>query len=81
MFCQNKFNSTKLKQMTKDEKLNRWKSKISCKPAQNFVKCLHLNCFLCPKWFRIICWLCKYFYHFRSHQTFIVFCLFARVKR
>jgi len=46
MFRQNKVNSTKLKQMTKDEKLNPWKSKISCKPAQNFVKCLHLNCFL-----------------------------------
>ena len=45
MFCLNKVNSTKLKQMTKNEKLNPWKSKISCKPAQNFVKCLHLNCF------------------------------------
>jgi len=29
--------------MTKDEMLNPWKSKISCKPAQNFVKCSHLN--------------------------------------
>ena len=46
MFCQNKVNSTKLKQMTKDEKLNPREQKISCKPAQNFVKCLHLNCFL-----------------------------------
>jgi len=25
MFCQNKVNSTKLKQMTKDESLNPWK--------------------------------------------------------
>jgi len=43
MFCQNKIKSTKLKQMTKDEKLNPWRPKISCKPVQNFVKCLHLN--------------------------------------
>jgi len=33
MFCQNKINSTKLKQMTKDERLNLWRSKISCKLA------------------------------------------------
>jgi len=46
MFCQSKMNSTKLKQMTKDERLNPWKPKISCKLAQNFVKCLHLNCLL-----------------------------------
>jgi len=45
-FFQNKINSTKLKQMTKDEKLNPWRPKISCKPAQNFVKRLLLNCFL-----------------------------------
>ena len=33
--------------MTKDEKLTKdEKTKISCKPAQNFVKCLNLNCFL-----------------------------------
>jgi len=43
MFCQNKINSTKLKQMTKDQRLNPWRPKISCKPAQNFVKGLHLN--------------------------------------
>jgi len=29
-----------LKQMTKDERLNLWKPKISRKPAQNFMKCL-----------------------------------------
>jgi len=38
------------KQMTKDERLNPWKPKISCKPAQSFVRCSHLNLppFLCP---------------------------------
>jgi len=36
-------NSTTLKQMTKDERLNQWKPKISCKPAQNFVKCSHIK--------------------------------------
>jgi len=46
MFCQNNINSTKLEQMTKDERLNPWRPKISCKPAQNFVKCLRLNCLL-----------------------------------
>jgi len=44
-------NSTTLKQMTKDERLNQWKPKISCKPAQNFVKCSHLKflAFVCPQ--------------------------------
>jgi len=32
-----------MQQMTKDERLNSWKSKISWKPAQNFVKYLYLN--------------------------------------
>jgi len=51
IFCQNKMNSTTLKQMTKDERLNQWKPKISCKPAQNFVKCSHIKflSFLCPQ--------------------------------
>jgi len=35
MFCQNKINSTKLKQTTKDERMNPWRPKISRKPAQN----------------------------------------------
>jgi len=43
MFCQNKINFTKLKQMTKDERLNPWRPKISCEPAQNVVKCLHIK--------------------------------------
>jgi len=34
MFCQNKINSTKLKQMTKDERLNPWRPKISSLPVQ-----------------------------------------------
>jgi len=46
MFCQNNINCTKLKQMTKDVRLNQRRPKILCKPAQNFVKCLHLNCLL-----------------------------------
>jgi len=43
-------NSTTLKQMTKDERLNQWKPKIY-QPAQKFVKCSHLNIrsFLCPQ--------------------------------
>jgi len=32
--------------MTRDERLYPQRPKISCKPAQNFVKCLHLNCLL-----------------------------------
>jgi len=37
--------------MTKDERLYQWKPKISCKPAQNFVKCSSSKClsFLCPQ--------------------------------
>jgi len=59
MFCQNKINSTTLKQMTKDERWNPRRSKISCKPAQNFVKCLHLNCLLTlskmvPGWLSVV---------------------------
>jgi len=40
-----------LKQMIKDENLNLRKSKITCKPAQTFVKCshLHLPPSLCPQ--------------------------------
>jgi len=40
-----------MKQMTKDERLNPWKPKLSCKPAQNFLKCSHLNLppFPCPQ--------------------------------
>jgi len=34
MFCQNKINSTKLKQMTKYERLNPWRPKISSTPVQ-----------------------------------------------
>jgi len=76
MFCQNKVNSTKLKQMITDEKLNPWKSKISCKPTQNFVKCLHLNCFfslskMVPRYLLVV----QVLYHFPSRQTFVVFCL------
>jgi len=37
--------------------------------------------FLCPKWFRTILRLCKYFYHFPPRQTFLMFCLFVSVKR
>ena len=33
------------------------------------------------KWFRVICRSCKYFYHLTPHHTFILFCLFASVKR
>jgi len=29
--------------MTKDERLNLWKPKISRKPAHNFMKCCHLS--------------------------------------
>jgi len=36
-------NSTTSKQVTKDERLNQWKPKILCKPAQNFVKCSPLK--------------------------------------
>ena len=43
IFCQNKMNSTTLQQLTKDERLNQWKPNISCKPAQNFVRCSHLK--------------------------------------
>jgi len=34
IFCQNKMNSTALKQITEDERLNQRKATISCKPAQ-----------------------------------------------
>jgi len=82
MFCQNKINSTKLKQMTKDERLNPWRPKISCKPAQNFVKCLHLN-YLLSLSKMVPCYLSvvHVLLSFATRQTCIVFCLFARVKR
>jgi len=37
--------------MTKDERLKQWKTKISNKRAQKFVKCSHLKfpSFLCPQ--------------------------------
>jgi len=41
--CIVKINSTTLKQMTKGERLNSWKSKISCKQRKNCVKCSHLH--------------------------------------
>jgi len=43
--------NARLKQTTKDERLNQWKPNISCKPAQNFVKYSPLKClsFLCPQ--------------------------------
>jgi len=51
MFCQNEIIFPTLKQMTKGDRLNPWKYKISCKPAQTFVKCSHLNLppFFCPQ--------------------------------
>jgi len=54
--------------MTKDENLNPWKPKISCKPAHYCV-----SIFLSTKLFRVICRSCKYFYQSPPHQTFIVF--------
>jgi len=49
-------NSTTLKQMTKDERLNQWKPKTSWKPEQKFVKYLHTNflSFLCPQNFSVL---------------------------
>jgi len=35
---------------------------------------------LSTKLFRVICRLCKYFYHLPSHQ-YLLFCLFASVRR
>jgi len=79
MICQNKINSTTLKQMTKDERLNPWRQKISCKPTQNFVKCLHLNCLLSlsklvPRYLSVVQALLSF------ATKFIVICLFASVK-
>ena len=60
-----------LKQMTKNKK---WKPKISCKLAQNFVKCSHISFFsLSTKLFRVICQTCKYFHHLSLHQ-YLLFC-------
>jgi len=70
--------STTLKQMTDDERLNLWKPKISCKPAQNFVVFALKTSFfpLSTKMFRVICRSCKYFHHLPPHQ-FLFVCMSA----
>jgi len=85
MFCHNKItsNSIKLKQMTNDERLNPWFPTISYKPAQNFVKCLHLNLspFLVYKIVSRYLSVVEVLLSFDAHHAFIVFCLFVNVKR
>jgi len=74
--------STTLKQLTKDERLNQWKPKISCKPVQNFVQCSHFKfiSFLCPQ-------NCSSLFavsvrtFISCHPTcFSLFCVFASVQ-
>jgi len=73
MFCQNKINS-KLKQKTSDERLNPWRPKISCKPAQNCeVFALKFPSFvhkIVPHYLSVV----QVLLSFAAHQPFIVFC-------